>query len=68
MRAFLSYFNLADICGRLEAAGIHNIDQIAYDLYRPDHNEINTAVKKSLRKLLLKVMSRREFMQLTYVL
>ena len=68
MSAFLQYFNLGDICAKLETAGIFNLDQISYDLYRPDQSDVGNAVKKSLRKLLLKIMTRREFMQLAYVL
>ena len=69
MQVFLAYFNMVDICQKLQQIGLTNLDAVSHDWYQGVDDDDEIALrKKQYRQAMLSVLTHREFLALTYLL
>ena len=69
MQVFLAYFNLGEVCQKMQSIGLTNLDAISHDWYQGvDEDEEIVERKKAYQKAMLSVLTHREFLAVTYLL
>ena len=67
MSAYLCHFGLNEINQKLQSNGVTNLDKMSHDWYN-DYDDDIIDQKRELQKVLLSILTRKEFMAFTYVI